>query len=199
MERRRPARDVGSEFLAGMMAARDPENRATAAGGTATTTARSPWYRDCCPVCRHTFRRGDEVLVEKGGSRVVHASAELPCARGPSRSGPASPRPVDAFFRGLDASWPPPDRVIRLGPGHELLAEPPAGCRRRSCAYCGHTFRRGDTVIVCPCYPPPGGCSAAVHRDPQKGLHCWEELYPEGEAAAGGPRRCPVFSRVLDE
>jgi hypothetical protein len=189
-------RGAGPGLLAGLMAAHDPENQAGPVEGPATTTSRSPWHRTLCPVCRHTFRRGDRVEVEAvaGGRRVVHASEDLACARWVIRQG-GGPRPVDAFFRGMDAAWPPPDRVVRLNWGHELLAEPPLECRRRSCAFCGHTFRHGDVVIICPCSPPPALCAAAIHRDPQKGLNCWESLYPAGIDAADQQRHCPVGVR----
>ncbi len=44
----------------------------------------------------------------------------------------------------------------------------------RRCAVCGHTFRPGDQVVICPCDPVSPRCRAAVHRDLLKQIHCWE-------------------------
>jgi len=45
---------------------------------------------------------------------------------------------------------------------------------RAVCRVCGYTFREGDQVVVCPCYPDDPKCQAAVHRDLLRQLHCWD-------------------------
>lgn len=181
-----------AELQAGEAAARDPANAPTVVtGGRATTTLRSPWLHLRCRVCGHTFRTGDEVEIEDGAA--VHASAMLPCAGAADAATPADPD-TNAFFAGLDETWPPPRDlpVVRLEAGHFLLAPPVAGFRRRTCAVCGHTFRPHDHVVFCPCFPQAPRCQVAIHRDPIHGLHCWEDWNPGAHRL-----HCPATSREL--
>ncbi|WP_261567253.1 hypothetical protein [Frankia gtarii] len=62
------------------------------------------------------------------------------------------------------------------------------------CETCGHTFRAGEHVVVCPCGRHPTTCIAAVHRDPAAGVTCWDGWRPDGVLT-----RCPVsLTPLLD-
>jgi hypothetical protein len=177
----------------GVAEAMDPVNAAAVQGGRAVTTLRSHWLHRRCAACGHTFRTGDDVLVAADGT-VRHQSALLPCAGG--ESAPLlPPAEAAAFFRGLEEAWPPPRDlpVCRLEEGDPLLAPPFAGFRRHVCVVCGHTLRRHDYVVRCPCSPRAPICQIVIHRDPLHGLHCWEAWNP------GAYRQhCPATSREID-
>ncbi len=159
-----------------------------------TTTLRSRWLHRLCPVCGHTFRPGDVVLLTPEG-KAVHDMPDLRCkglvAEGRiedplSRISTEGGSPIEpckgnrAFFDGLAAAWPMPDDVpvVRLEDGHPLLAPPRGGIPRRSCRVCGHSFRPMDHVVLCPCSVSSAvtrDCRVAVHRDLLRQLHCWDE------------------------
>jgi hypothetical protein len=55
--------DLRADFMRGMTMARDPQNAGIHDSYTPRTTSMySPWYRNVCRVCRHTFRENDLVL-----------------------------------------------------------------------------------------------------------------------------------------
>jgi hypothetical protein len=181
------------ELERGVAEAMDPVNAVAVQGGRAVTTLRSHWLHQYCRVCGHTFRTGDEVLIETDGT-VRHQSALLPCAGGKSVT-PLEPAEAAAFFRGLDEAWPPPRDlpVHRLEEGDPLLTPPFAGFRRHVCAVCGHTLRLHDHVVLCPCSPQRPICRIAIHRDPLHGLHCWEAWNPGAYT-----QYCPATSREIN-
>jgi len=178
------------ELMQGLGAAADVPIRG---GGIATTNLYSPWLCDLCSICGHSFRVGDRVVVESGGA-AKHCSSALPCAGGVSEV-PPDPE-VNGFFRGLSEAWLPQHDVpvVRLEEGHDLVASPEGGFRRHTCAVCGHTFRRHDHVVICPCSPHAPKCPSAVHRDIIHGLLCYDGWDP----AANGLKVCPITMIELD-
>jgi hypothetical protein len=157
-------------FDAGLLAGADPLNGNALAGDVAHTTIESFWLHHPCPVCRHTFRIGDEVVVDRD---VQHVSDGVRC--GVEERETRRHDGVREFFRGLSSTIPPSERaVVRyLQPGDELIAPPVHGFSRSQCAICGHTFRPYDTVVICPCRPERPLCRTAIHHDPSRGMHCW--------------------------
>jgi hypothetical protein len=93
------------------------------------------------------------------------------------------------FATGLLAAWPPLGGVpvLALAGDDWRIARPGGGASPPTCPACGHTFRAGDHVIICPCRPEAPRCGAAVHRDPASGLTCWDDWRPDGVLP-----RCPV-------
>jgi hypothetical protein len=100
-----------------------------------------------------------------------------------------------AFASGLLASWPPAGDVpvVRLAPHAPQVARPDMGPNAPTCLVCGHTFRPGEHVVVCPCGMHRESCVAAVHRDPVAGLSCWDDWQPGGILT-----RCPVTLKRVD-
>ncbi|MDJ0837765.1 MAG: hypothetical protein QNK37_14715 [Acidobacteriota bacterium] len=185
--------EVKREFEVGIAEAMDPSGVITTPGENQVTTHASTWVYDTCITCGHSFRVGDEVQIDEQGA-VRHHSALLPCA-GDGKSaelGEEARTVLKEFFEGLDEVRPPPKHlpIIRLEDGHLLTAPPLGQMKRRGCAFCGHTFRPGDHVIVCPCNPGDPRCILAIHRDPMHGLNCWETWNP-GSAL----EYCPMSSR----
>ncbi|MGO8673146.1 MAG: hypothetical protein ACLQVD_17540 [Capsulimonadaceae bacterium] len=177
-----------AEFEHGAQAASDPSNQmAIQSGGEATTSLRSFWLHQRCPVCKHTFRPGDD--VEIAADRTVrHRTVLLPCA---SKVTPPEPWAGTAeFIDGVNQVWPPPEdvEVVVLAPGHRLLAPPLEGIRRKHCVICGHTFREFDQVVICPCSPGKPICQAAVHRDTVNGLNCLDAWW----TGQSEDRHCPI-------
>lgn len=182
--------EVEAEFDAGLAAGLDPDasyGRALSKSlpdgrQRVTTTLRSCWLHRPCPTCKHTFRPGDDVLVLADG-QVMHDmpnrhcdNADLdPAAGAASRS---------AFFAGIEQAWPIADDipVVYLENDHWLVAPPRAGFSRHACRICGHSFRPGDRVVICPCDPATPRCRVAVHRDIVQQLHCWEQ-WKRGDAS----------------
>ena len=161
---------------------------ATAGGERVTGLENCWWSQIRCRHCGHTFRRGDRVRVDADTRDVRHLDPALGCGAAPGT--PAGvPDDVRAFTDALVATWPSPPgyTVVRLAAGHPLLAPPLRELGRKSCLRCGHTFREGETVIVCPCRRADA-CRAAVHRDPALGLACWEAMAPRGSLP-----HCPIF------
>lgn len=191
--------DLERLFRQGEQEAMDPDNKETVAGGKgAVTTLRSRWLHLRCVECGHTFRVGDPVDIG-ADLKARHASPELPCA-GSVAAAVSDPKEAADFFRGLDEGWPPPANlpVTRLEQGTKigdiLLAPPLAGFRRHTCAICGHTLRRHDQVIICPCHPEKPMCVLAIHRDPVHNLNCWEAWNP-----GAVQKYCPATSRKLHD
>lgn len=181
------------QFEGGLLDATDPLNASVQPGGRAVTTLQSPWLHSICPECRHSFRPGDIVRVERQGL-VRHDMAALPCA------GQLDSRPnaltSQGFYQGLDEAWPPPADVVlcRLEGSHPLVSSPRVGFRRFSCAICSHTLREGDLVVLCPCHPEQPKCRVAIHRDALHGLHCWDAWL-----SVEGRRFCPATSWMPEE
>ncbi len=176
--------DVEEPFSAGLAAGLDPDaSYQTSAALKSepqhlTTTLRSRWLHRLCPVCKHTFRPGDDVLLQ-AGNKVVHDLPGLRCASSEQAESTADVTANKAFFEGLEHAWPLPEDVpvIQLEPGHWLLAPPRAHSRfsRHACRVCGHSFRAGDRVVICPCDPVKPRCRVAVHRDILQQNHCWDQ------------------------
>ncbi len=170
-------------FARGLRAGRDPANAHSLVDGRAKTTLHSPWLRRRCSQTGHTFRVGDPVVV-RAATVTLDPTALLDLTSPEAR----------AFHAGLVAAWPTQAQVTRLcDAGHPLLAPPTAAFPRRQCAVCGHTFRLGDQVVLCPCSPGRPMCGGAVHRDPMRSLTCWDD------AQAQMRGRCPVTARVLND
>lgn len=145
------------------------------------------YVRRPCSVCHHSFRLGEEVTVHpaQGGAGWVlrHSSRLLGCESNGSRPAASSRLPAD-FHRGLAETNPPPPElhVTRLATGDPLLAvgESPGGASggappmRHTCWVCGMTLRQGEVVIRCTCSPENPQCLCAVHRDPDRGLVCYD-------------------------
>lgn len=168
------------QFEAGLAMGLDPDSQAMGEEGNAgdtqrTTTLRSRWLHRRCSICGHSFRLGDEVVV-RTGIGALHDMTGLRCAGG-KNADPPDPAIKRLFFEGLDQAWPMPEgvKIARLEGDHYLLASPHKGHARAACRVCGHTFRPGDHVVICPCSPEVPKCIAAVHRDTLNQLHCWDE------------------------
>jgi hypothetical protein len=190
------------EFLAGVQQGLDPQPVADVVGadGHAVTSASSNWNHHRCRSCGHSFRRGDEVLVTgESVDDVVHADQRLD--RRPQGLQAQGEHPEDdgagadavAFGAGLLGAF-------RVAGGIDVhLLEPDdwrvprfADDPSPTCLYCGHTFRAGEHVVVCPCRPHHPRCGSAIHRDPAAGLNCWETWRPDSSLEI-----CPVtLSRV---
>jgi hypothetical protein len=139
-----------------------------------------------CPVCRHTFRFGESVVVQRGQQEsfvLRHHGGVLVCDRSASQEPTAELDSAIAFHAALDAAFPPEKdlRVVRLEPGHPLLAlfhdrgeDQETVSRRYKCWVCGDTLRTGEAVVHCPCGQPEP-CMSAIHRDPAQGLTCFDE------------------------
>ena len=175
------------QFESGLSAGLDPDNQQKSSNENSpaqhVTTLRSRWLHRRCSICGHSFRLGDEISVQIDGN-VVHDMAGLRCAGGSDGVANNSDNKL-AFFRGLDEAWcaPAGTCIERLDENHYLLAYTRNGRIRPSCRICGHTFRPGDLVVICPCRPSlkveGRKCIAAVHRDTMNQLHClddWEKV-----------------------
>jgi hypothetical protein len=182
------------------------------------TTGNSPWLGIRCLTCNQTFRRGDRVLLNPPHS-TQHLDPNLQCASNIPNPGEerrdslraAATAPVVAaalsaddaaqFTAGLLDTWPPINRalVIILTERNWQVTKPSSGPASPVCPGCGHTFRAGDTVIICPCAEAPddmryASCQLAVHRDPAAGLACWDDWCPDGRL-----KRCPrTYEKLPD-
>lgn len=183
-------------FDKGAAAAIDPTNDAAIQrGGDAITTLQSSWLHQQCPICAHTFRLGDQVIIVDDKT-ITHQISGLSCPQGRETIA-ESLSEISNFFVGLDEAWPLPENVsvIRLEIENELLAPPSGAFQRFTCAVCAHTLRLYDQVVICPCSPEQPLCQTAIHRDLIKGLHCLEAWNPEAKKQ----HYCPVTSRNLNE
>lgn len=187
-----------SDFGAGVDAGQFPRAPADNAGRT-PTMASSRWLGIRCVKCHHTFRRGDVVLAGADVASIRHLDPRLRCGPDEPAAGgdPASAEEqaggAEDFVRGLLGEWPPITRVpvYRLTHDDWQVTGPRSGPDSPTCRGCGHTFRAGDYVIICPCAgadddPRRGYCQIAVHRDPARGLSCWDDWAPSGRLL-----RCP--------
>jgi len=187
------------DFERGLEAGLDPQpDDQRDVSGEAVTSLNSWWHYRRCSTCGHTFRRGDRVLIrqEPGVARVVgHLDPVLDCAADQASEITASAAELAAFAEGLLAAWPPSEDlpITSLDAGDSRLAKPVGHFERSKCMFCAHTFRRGELVIVCPCQPSGPFCDAAVHRDPARGLVCWESWRPANRMSV-----CPIFLTRLD-
>jgi len=185
-------------------------DRSLDAPGETVTAAEPPWHFLVCDGCGHTFRRGDRVWRDPRTRMVRHIDLALECdapttadaepgigeAAGTVAAGSdseAAAIELAEFALGLDEAWPLASHVPAhaLTPSDWRVRRPRGGLPRPSCRFCGHTFRAGDLVVVCPCRPAQPRCGAAVHRHPAAGLVCWETWLPSGEV-----ERCPVTSAL---
>jgi hypothetical protein len=155
------------------------------------TSPPSWWFNLECTTCGHTFRSGDRVRVDAVTRLVVHLEPGLGCAGGPAtEQDPETAR----FAAGLLSAWPSGARVVELTENDWRLPQPSTGRAGQRCLYCAHTFRPGEQVVVCPCRRDEPACGAAVHRDPARGLPCWERWRPDGTVTI-----CPVAKALSAE
>jgi hypothetical protein len=184
-----------------------PELEVAGPGGVAVTRLSSWWNHLHCRRCGHTFRHGDTVQVSQPDRTVVHLVPGLGCGAASTAGSGAAAEQVAMFRDGLMSSWPPgPElRVRRLTADDWRLPSGPDDRREANvCLHCGHTFRAGEYVVICPCRPavaagpgrPAGAaaCGRAVHRDPAAGLLCWESWQPAGTVTV-----CPVTQIQVDQ
>jgi hypothetical protein len=215
--------DAAVGFQRGLDAGLHPQIRSSPDGVT-VITGTSRWLGRRCPYCDHTFRRGDAVHVGPGRNDIRHLDPALRCGSavgggqgheaddpdahdvagrggnaGPTTSGSAGSPVVGELVAGILTAWPPVGDVpvYRLAEGDVQLTQPGSGPTSMECPGCGHTFRPGDHVIVCPCAQGPDDvrrsyCRLSVHRDPARGLNCWDDWCPTGR-----PHRCPRTIEVL--
>ena len=148
--------DIAAQFSAGLAVGLDPDSASGSELAAENrpqrtlTSLRSRWLHRLCPVCGHTFRPGDEVLVSPDG-QVVHDLPGLRCHSGHTEAA-AGQVQAQAFFVGLAEAWPLPADVplMRLKGDHWLLAPPRAGFRRPACRVCGHCSVRWITWSSAP-------------------------------------------------
>jgi hypothetical protein len=161
-------------FQAGRRRGLDPTNQATT--GAARTTLNADWIGRDCSVCRHTFRFDDLVYVEyteTGRIELVrHHTPSLPCSDKVVPEPPPSREVTDRFFAGIDRANPPEMATVLLHADHPLVAP---RRERQKCRFCGDTFRPLESAIVCPCRPDQPMCQSGLHRDPRRGLLCYDE------------------------
>lgn len=167
------------------------------------TNPRALWYKDQCAECGHTFRVGDPVVVcpNTKCDAVYHQDpvhgldcfsvvAELDgkcrrCGTGLVRASPPEQKSANdthraAFVNGLKEAFGDKEGLSTLVVGEDLEG--------RRCAVCGHTVRRSEVVVHCPCGNGPGGqCPAVIHLDVARRLRCW----PEWQSGRG-QGHCPL-------
>jgi hypothetical protein len=157
--------------------------------GVATTTSLSTWLGLTCTTCRHTFRVGDQVLLD--GSEVKHLDPALSC--GATAAGEPDGDDVRDYACGLLDAWPAASGVpMQLTAESWQVAHRDGNLPPVTCPVCAHTFRPGDLVIICPCSDPADPpqarrCQLTIHRDPVSGLTCWDDWRPDGRLD-----RCPI-------
>lgn len=161
------------------------------AHGESVTVAASWWFSLTCRTCGHTFRRGDRVRADAQTRLVEHLEPGLGCAGGPAAGQVPE---TDRFSAGLLAAWPSQADVTELAEDDWRLPRPASGHAGQRCLYCAHTFRPGERVVVCPCRRAGAACGAAVHRDPARGLPCWDQWRPSGTVPV-----CPVAMVAVTE
>lgn len=191
---------LAAEFALGMAEGVEQSAafRKDATSGVAITRSSSWWNHRRCKTCGHTFRRGDRALVDPIARTAQHLVPGLKCGTDP---GPGVERTADAggdraeFAAGLLETWPATVLVTMLMPGDYRIPRPGSLQQAPTCLYCGHTFRAGEYVVVCPCKVTRGeapACDMAVHRDPAAGLACWEIWQPGGKLSV-----CPMTTAKL--
>lgn len=165
------------------------------ASGVLTTRSSSWWNYRRCKTCGHTFRRGDRVLVDAMARKVAHLVPGLACGADPAGDPSAASDDRDEFTAGLLVTWPTSVPVTRVAAGDWRVPRPDSPVRAPECLYCGHTFRPGEYVVICPCKAFRGeetACGTAVHRDPAAGLPCWDNWQPAGQLTV-----CPTTTARL--
>jgi hypothetical protein len=199
---------IAAELQYGITLGLTPRQELDETEGQTVTLLSSWWNHLRCTGCGHTFRRGDRVRVSQRMRTVVHLVPGLDCGA-PADNEPAASASTDiaAFREGLLSAWPAPEgtRIMRLPAGDWRIPDGPDDVRDTNvCLHCGHTFRAGEYVVVCPCRPmlplQPGGttrpaaCGRGVHRDPAIGLSCWESWRPDGTVTV-----CPVTQTKVSQ
>jgi hypothetical protein len=167
-----------------------PAGDAIATDGRAITSPASPWNHDRCHRCGQTFRRGDAVEITlRPHYVVVHTDPWMACGGTGVEDAHGSPGDDDAgFAAGLLSAFPVAGGIpVQRLAVHDWRVATPDRTDPPRCLYCGHTFRAGEYVVVCPCGPLTPNCGAAVHRDPAAGLSCWEAWRPDSTLSV-----CPV-------
>jgi hypothetical protein len=170
-------------FRAGVAEGLDPQpdDDVATEGRSAVTHVSSPWYGEVCTTCAHTFRRGDEVARQAQTGDMQHLDPALRCATS-ADAAPQGGADTAEFTEGLRQAWPPRNGIPITTLASDARQVARHGDRRPPlCQACGHTFRAGESVVLCPCYPyDPGPCVSAMHRDPGAGMPCWEQAEPTG-------------------
>jgi hypothetical protein len=203
--------DDRQAFLTGVQRGLDPQPVGDVVGtdGRAVTSPSSLWNHWRCRSCGHSFRRGDAVLVtgttpddvvhadpvldrRAPGQAAGHGGDDAPGDTPASRPGAAASDAV-AFSSGLLHAFPVAGGIpVHLVDPADWRVPRSAEDPSPTCLYCGHTFRAGEYIVVCPCRPDKPRCGSAVHRDPAAGLSCWETWRPDSSLNV-----CPVtLSRV---
>jgi hypothetical protein len=147
--------------------------------GTAVTAVLCDWFGRRCDGCGHTFREGDRVQVDSDFANRTRTVRHLDPALGCANIADVEVTVDDLtsrFHAAMDAAAPPPGhlRLDRLLPGDPLLR---SCVERPDCPNCGETFRPFEVVVRCPC--GEFKCQIALHRDPQRGLPCFDEVWPD--------------------
>jgi hypothetical protein len=209
-ERERPGSEAPStevpiavELEYGILLGLSPQPEQDDTEGVAITRVSSWWNHLRCRSCGHTFRRGDRVRVRTRDRSVVHLVPGLGCAD--TTDADQAQEEIDAFRGGLLSAWPPKAgiRLQQLARDDWRIPRGPDDLRESNvCLHCGHTFRVGEVVVVCPCRPAltqageqkTAACGRAIHRDPALGLSCWESWRPDGFVSV-----CPVTQVSISE
>jgi hypothetical protein len=199
-----PTGAAAAEVALGIEIGLEPQARFAddGASGVVITRSSSWWNYRRCTTCGQTFRRGDRVLVDSVRRTVQHLVPGLACGSDPGLVCGSDPGLVamagadrNAFTVGLLRTWPPAVPVTRIKAGDWRIPRPGSTRPAPKCLYCGHTFRDGEYVVVCPCQSDQGrppACGAAVHRDPAAGLPCWDNWQPGGRLVI-----CPTTTAKL--
>jgi hypothetical protein len=186
--------DLAADLDSGIELGLDPQPIPDAGGdGVRTTSPTSWWNHGFCGTCGHSFRRGDRVLVDQRARTVKHLVPNLTCGTVPGDPEPADGDELAEFASGLLSTWPAGVPVIRLTATDPRIPRGPRVTKPPVCLYCGHSFRPGEYVVVCPCSRDDPVCGTAIHRDPAIGLICWEQWRP-----SGGVTICPVTRARVD-
>jgi len=188
---------LAAELELGISVGREPQAAFTedTVSGVVITRSSSWWNKQRCKTCGHTFRRGDRALVDAAAHTAKHLMPGLDCGTNPDgqdaeAGGGAGDR--DAFADGLLATWPANVPISRLEPTDWRIPRPGGQQAAPTCLYCGHTFRPGEHVVICPCQPEKQACGIAVHRDPASGSPCWDRWQPTGKLTV-----CPTTTARL--
>lgn len=197
---RRPSAADGpaTELELGISVGREPQAAFTEekVSGPVITRSSSWWNKQRCKTCGHTFRRGDRALVDAAARTVQHLVPGLDCGIDPddpdasAADGGLGDR--EAFAAGLLSTWPANVPISAIKPTDWRIPRPGRAQAVPTCLYCGHTFRPGEHVVICPCQPDKQACGVAVHRDPASGSPCWDRWQPTGKMTV-----CPTTTARL--
>jgi hypothetical protein len=192
-----PRPDVRTELLLGIEVGFNEGGDTPSAdeeiSGTTITRPSSWWAFRRCHTCGHTFRPGDRVTVDHASRDVRHLVPGLECGTAGETAEYRGAADRDELHRGLITTWPAPVPISQLAREDWRIPQA-AGNHSAGCLYCGHSFRPGEWVVICPCQAAlgkPPACGAALHRDPVIGLPCWDR-WPHGELTV-----CPVSAARL--